>query len=175
MGVRNPGKEFLMSRGPHPTLVILTDDERAKLADWARRPTSAQRLALRSRIVLAAAAGRANAAIAADLRVTLPTVRKWRERFAGRRLEGLADEPPPDRAIVLCVDEKSQIQALDRTQPTQPLLPGRAEKASHDYARHGTTSLFAALDVATGRVIGACHRQHRHQEFLAFLDHLDTT
>jgi transposase len=247
-----------MPRGPAPTPVIVTDDERAKLAEWARRPTSAQRLALRSRIVLAAAAGRPNAAIAADLRVTLPTVRKWRDRFAERRLEGLADEPrpgpprtipdaqvdaavtrtleakpaaathwstrslaralglsqtavvrswhafglkphrrgsfklsadpffvekvrdivglyvaPPDRAIVLCVDEKSQIQALDRTQPTQPLLPGRAEKASHDYARHGTTSLFAALDVATGRVIGACHRRHRHQEFLAFLDHID--
>src|SRR3954463_14295894 len=82
---------------------------------------------------------------------------------------------PPERAIVLCVDEKSQVQALDRTQPIQPPLPGRAEKASHDYVRHGTTSLFAALDVATGQVIGACHRRHRHQEFLAFLDHLDAT
>jgi len=249
-----------MSRGPNPTAITLTNDERAKLADWARRPTSAQRLALRARIVLAAADGQANAAIATDLRVTRPTVRKWRDRFGDRRLEGLADEPrpgpprtitdaqveaavtrtletkpvdathwstrglarelglsqtaivriwhtfglkphrhetfkfstdpffvekvrdivglyvaPPDRAIVLCVDEKSQIQALDRTQPAQPLLPGRAEKASHDYARHGTTSLFAALDVATGRVIGACHRQHRHQEFLAFLNHLDAT
>jgi transposase len=238
----------------------LTDDERAKLADWARRPTSAQRLALRARIILAAADGRANAAIAADLRVTVPTVRKWRDRFATRRLEGLADEPrpgapraitdqhveaavtrtlesrpadathwstrtlardlglsqtavariwrafglkphlresfklstdpffvekvrdvvglylaPPERAIVLCVDEKSQVQALDRTQPIQPPLPGRAEKASHDYVRHGTTSLFAALDVATGKVIGACHRRHRHQEFLTFLDHLDAT
>jgi transposase len=217
-------------------------------------------LALRSRIVLAAAAGHPNTAIATDLRVTLPTVRKWRDRFALRRLDGLADEPrpgcprtitdeqveaavtqtleakpadathwstrslartlglsqsavvriwhafglkphrhetfklstdpffvekvrdivglyvaPPDRAIVLCVDEKSQIQALDRTQPTQPLLPGRAEKASHDYTRHGITSLFAALDVATGRVIGTCHRQHRHQEFLAFLDHINAT
>jgi transposase len=236
----------------------LTGDERSKLAAWARRPTSAQRLALRSRIVLAAADGQPNATIAADLGVTRPTVRKWRERFADRRLEGLADEPrpgpprtitderveaavtrtleakpadathwstrtlarelglsqtavvriwhtvglkphrretfklstdpffvekvrdivglyvaPPDRAIVLCVDEKSQIQALDRTQPAQPVLPGRAAKASHDYARHGTTSLFAAPDVATGTVIGTCHRQHRHQEFLAFLDHLD--
>jgi transposase len=238
----------------------LTDDERAKLADWARRPTSAQRLALRARIILAAADGRANAAIAADLRVTVPTVRKWRDRFATRRLEGLADEPrpgapraitdqhveaavtrtlesrpadathwstrtlardlglsqtavariwrafglkphlresfklstdpffvekvrdvvglylaPPERAIVLCVDEKSQVQALDRTQPIQPPLPGRAEKASHDYVRHGTTSLFAALDVATGKVIGACHRRHRHQEFVTFVDHLDAT
>lgn len=249
-----------MSRGPTPTPIILTADEQAKLAAWVRRPTSAQRLALRSRIVLAAADGRRNAGIAADLGVTLPTVRKWRNRFAERRLAGLADEPrpgpprtitdehveaavtrtleakpadathwstrslardlglsqsaivriwhafglkphrhatfklstdpffvekvrdivglylaPPDRAIVLCVDEKSQIQALDRTQPTQPLLPGRAEKASHDYTRHGTTSLFAALDVATGHVIGTCQRQHRHQEFLAFLDRLDAT
>jgi transposase len=236
----------------------LTDDERLKLADWSRRPTSAQRLALRANIVLAAAAGRSNTAIAADLRITLPTVRKWRDRFAAQRLDGLADEPrpgtprtltdaqveaavtrtlearpadathwstrtlardlglsqtavsriwrafglkphrqgsfklsadpffvekvrdvvglylhPPERAIVLCVDEKSQVQALDRTQPTQPALPGRPEKASHDYVRHGTTSLFAALDVATGRVIGRCHRRHRHQEFLEFLDHVD--
>src|SRR5438067_2038117 len=249
-----------MPRGPRPTPIALTADERGKLSDWARRPTSAQRLALRARIVLAAADGRANAVIAADLRVTAPTVRKWRDRFAAARLDGLADEPrpgaprtitdeqveaavtrtleskpadathwstrtlardlglsqtavsriwrafglkphrqgsfklsadpffvekvrdvvglylnPPDRAIVLCVDEKSQVQALDRTQPIQPVLPGRPPKASHDYVRHGTTSLFAALDVATGRVIGACHRRHRHQEFLAFLDDIDAT
>jgi transposase len=249
-----------MSRGPRPAPITLTDDEWGKLTDWSRRPTSAQRLALRANIVLAAAAGRSNTAIAADLRVTLPTVRKWRARFAAARLDGLADEPrpgapraitdaqvegavtrtlearpadathwstrslardlglsqtaisriwrafglkphrrgsfklsadpffvekvrdvvglylhPPERAIVLCVDEKSQVQALDRTQPIQPALPGRPEKASHDYVRHGTTSLFAALDVATGRVIGACQRRHRHQEFLAFLDHLDAT
>jgi transposase len=236
----------------------LSDDERSKLASWASRPTSAQRLALRARIVLAAAQGASNSAIAAELRVTLPTVRKWRDRFADSRLDGLADEPrpgtprgitdeqveravsrtleskptdathwstrglaaelglsqtavsriwrafglkphlretfklstdpffvekvrdvvglyvaPPERAIVLCVDEKSQVQALDRTQPTQPLLPGRAEKASHDYVRHGTTSLFSALDVATGEVIGKCYRRHRHEEFLAFLDHAD--
>jgi transposase len=249
-----------MPRGPKPTAIRLTEDERAKLADWARRPTSAQRLALRARIVLAAADGHANAAIADQLRVTVPTVRKWRDRFSERRLEGLVDEPrpgaprtitdtqveravtrtleskpadathwstrtlarelglsqtavtriwrafglkphrtssfklstdpffvekvrdivglymaPPQKAIVLCVDEKSQVQALDRTQPIQPILPGRGEKASHDYLRHGTTSLFAALDVATGKVIGTCHRRHRHQEFLAFLDHLDAT
>jgi transposase len=238
----------------------LTDDERMKLTDWSRRPTTAQRLALRANIVLAAAAGRPHAVIAADLRVTAPPVRKWRTRFADARLDGLADEPrpgaprtltdvqveaavtrtlasrptdathgstrtrardlglsqtavsrigrafgrkphrpesfklstdpffvekvrdvvgldlnPPDRAIVLCVDEKSQVQALDRTQPIQPVLPGRPPKASHDYVRHGTTSLLAALEVATGRVIGACHRRHRHQEFLAFLDDIDAT
>lgn len=254
-----------MPRGPKPTPITLTDDERAKRTDWARRPTSAQRLALRARIALAAADGHTNAAISAELRVTVlrvtvPTVRTWRDRFAERRLEGLVDEPrpgtprtvtdepveaavtrtleskpanathwstrtlarglglsptavvriwhafglkphrrssfelstdplfvekvrdivglylaPPERAVVLCVDEKSQIQALDRTQPIQPLLPGRPEKASHDYVRHGTTSLFAALDVATGKVIGTCHQRHRHQEFLAFLDHLAAT
>src|SRR5436190_14546775 len=84
-----------MCRGPTPTPITVTDDERAKLAAWVRRPTTAQRLALRSRIVLAAAGGRSNAGIAADLGVTLPTVRKWRDRFADRRLEGLADEPRP--------------------------------------------------------------------------------
>jgi transposase len=247
-----------MPRGPHALPITLSDDERCKLLDWARRPTSAQRLALRANIVLAAAAGRSNTAIAADLRVTLPTVRKWRVRFTDARLEGLADEPrpgaprsitdaqveaavtrtlearpadathwstrslardlglsqtaisriwrafglkphrqdsfklsadpffvekvrdivglylnPPEQAIVLCVDEKSQIQALDRSQPIQPTLPGRPEKASHDYVRHGTTSLFAALNVATGRVIGSCHQRHRHQEFLAFLDQIN--
>ena len=247
-----------MHRGPFPTPITLAGDERMKLNDWCRRPTTAQRLALRAHLVLAAAAGRPNAALAADLRVTAPTVRKWRTRFAAARLEGLADEPrpgaprtltdaqveaavtrtlearpadathwstralardlglsqtavsriwrafglkphrrgsfklsadpffvekvrdvvglylnPPDRAVVLCVDEKSQVQALDRSQPIQPALPGRPEKASHDYVRHGTTSLFAALDVATGKVIGACQRRHRHQEFLAFLDRID--
>jgi transposase len=249
-----------MPRGPKPLPITLTADERAKLTDWANRPTSAQRLATRARIVLQAADGRANTAIAAHLRLTLPTVRKWRERFAVRRLDGLTDDPrpgaprtvtdaqveaavtrtlesipkdathwstrtlgrelglsqtavgriwrafglkphrresfklstdpffvekvrdvvglylaPPEKAIVLCVDEKSQVQALDRTQPTQPLLPGRPAKGTHDYTRHGTTSLFAALDIATGKVIGTCHRRHRHQEFVAFLDHLDAT
>jgi transposase len=249
-----------MPRGPAPTAITLTADERAKLTDWANRPTSAQRLATRARIVLQAADGRPNTAIADHLHVTLPTVRKWRERFADRRLDGLTDDPrpgsprtvtdaqveaavtrtletapkdathwstrtlgrelglsptavgriwrafglkphlhrtfklstdpffvekvrdvvglylaPPDKAIILCVDEKSQVQALDRTQPTQPLLPGRPAKGTHDYVRHGTTSLFAALNVATGQVIGECHRRHRHQEFVAFLDHLDAT
>jgi transposase len=77
---------------------------------------------------------------------------------------------PPDRAIVLSVDEKSQVQALDRTQPLLPLAPGQAERHTHDYVRHGTTSLFAALNVRTGEVHGQCYRQHRHQEFLKFLD-----
>jgi transposase len=76
---------------------------------------------------------------------------------------------PPDKAVVLCVDEKSQVQALDRTAPILPLRPGLPEKATHDYVRHGTTTLFAALEVATGKVTDACYPRHRHEEFLRFL------
>ena len=77
---------------------------------------------------------------------------------------------PPDRALVLCVDEKAQIQALNRTQPLLPMRPGQIERRTHDYQRHGTTSLFAALDVASGKVIGQCHRRHRSIEFRKFLE-----
>lgn len=249
-----------MPRGPQAPSITLTDDERDKLDGWARRPTSQQRLATRSQIVLAAAAGQSNTAIAANLRITLPTVRKWRTRFAVDRLDGLTDEPrpgtprtvtdtqveqalartleakpkdathwstrtlardlglsqtavsriwrafglkphlhesfklstdpfftekvrdivglymtPPEKAIVLCVDEKSQVQALDRTQPAQPLLINRPEKGTHDYIRNGTTSLFSVLNVATGAVLGKCYRRHRHQEFVSFLDQIDQT
>ena len=80
---------------------------------------------------------------------------------------------PPAKAIVLSVDEKSQIQALDRSQPLLPLAPGVAERRTHDYVRHGTTSLFAALDIATGFVIGKCYKRHRAKEFLAFLKEID--
>ena len=82
---------------------------------------------------------------------------------------------PPQRAMVLCVDEKSQVQALDRSQPLLQLRPGQPERRTHDYVRHGTTSLFAALDVATGTVIGQCHRRHRQQEFLRFLKTIDSS
>jgi transposase len=252
--------EFTMRTGRPKKSLTLTDDERAKLEQWARRPKSAQRLALRSRIVLACAAGKSNTQVAAELRITMPTVGKWRGRFVDDRLEGLVDEPrpgaprtiadaqveevitrtleskpeaathwssrgmaqatglsqtaivriwhafglqphrsetfklstdplfvekvrdvvglylsPPDKALVLCVDEKSQVQALDRTQPLLPLGPGQAERGTHDYVRNGTTSLFAALDVATGQIIGKCHRRHRHQEFIKFLELIDAT
>lgn len=80
---------------------------------------------------------------------------------------------PPDHAVVLCVDEKSQIQALDRTQPMLPMGLGYVEGVTHDYVRHGTTTLFAALDIATGEVLAQCQKRHRHQEFLAFLRHID--
>jgi transposase len=81
---------------------------------------------------------------------------------------------PPDKAVVLCMDEKSSVQALDRTQPSLPLKPGRAGTMTHDYKRHGTTTLFAALNVLTGNVIGKCFARHRHDEFLRFLRVVDT-
>ena len=93
-----------------------------------------------------------------------------------RDIVGLYLNPPEQtRAVGLCVDEKSQGQALDRSQPILPMRPGQAERRTHDYYRHGTTSLFAALDIATGKVIGRCQKQHRHQEFLRFLDQIERT
>ena len=232
--------------------------EREQLESWARRGKSAQALAQRSRIVLAAAAGLKNTEIAQRLSLDRNTVKKWRLRFARDRLDGLLDEPrpgrprtvsdaqveeviiktlestpkdathwstrsmaaevglsqtavsriwrafglqphrqetwklsrdpqfvakvrdvvglyldPPERAAVLCVDEKSQIQALDRTAPILPLLPGVPERATHDYKRSGTSSLYAALDIATGQVIGSLHSRHRAIEFKKFLTTLD--
>ena len=240
--------------------LTLTDQERETLQRWARRPKSAQQLALRSKIVLACAAGKDNKAVAAELAVHQVTVGKWRSRFLACRLEGLTDEdrpgrprtisdekveevivkaleqPPPDNdshwstrsmarvtgmsqtaicriwrafelkphreqtwklpadpqfiekvrdvvglymdppehALVLCVDEKSQIQAINRTAPCLPVLPTTPARRSHDYVRNGTTSLFAALDMATGEIISSLHRRHRHQEFLRFLKKIDT-
>src|SRR3989442_4016991 len=80
---------------------------------------------------------------------------------------------PPERAVVICVDEKSQIQALDRTQPLLPMRPGQPERRTHDYVRHGTTSLFAALEVVSGKIIGQCLRRHRAVEFRRFLDTIE--
>jgi transposase len=249
-----------MAIGRPIAVLRLSDDEHDMLERWARRPTTAQALAQRARIVLACASGRTNTRVARELRLTKQTVGKWRSRFVDARLDGLLDEPrpgtprrisdaqveqmvtltleakprdathwstrgmaarcglsqstvsriwrafglqphraesfklsrdplfvekvrdivglyldPPDRALVLCTDEKSQIQALDRTQPLLPMRPGQIERRTHDYVRHGTTSLFAALDVKTGTVIGRCHRRHRAVEFREFLDTIDAT
>ena len=241
---------------PIPPLTI-THEERETLERWARRPTTAQAVAQRARLILGCAEGRTNTRVAHDLRVTKrgqmahalsgEATRRAAGRApargaphgqrcgcragadphvgneAGRRhpLEhpvhgaGLRAEPehgqsdlarlraeaashrdvqavegsavhrekvrdivglylhPPDRALVLCVDEKSQIQALDRTQPLLPMRPGQVERRSHDYIRHGTTSLFAALDAKSGTVIGQLHRRHRTLEFRKFLDTID--
>jgi transposase len=244
--------------GPVAVKVVLSAKEREQLESWTRRRTSAQALALRSRIVLAAADGLTNGEIAERLGVSRPMVTKWRSRFARERLDGLVDEPrpgrprtvtdenvdevivktlestpkdathwstrsmaaevgltqsavhriwrafglqphrqdtwklskdpqfvakvrdvvglyldPPERAVVLCVDEKSQIQALDRTAPILPMLPGTPERATHDYKRHGTSSLYAALDITSGNVIGSLHARHRAIEFKKFLQTID--
>jgi transposase len=243
---------------PRAAEIVLSDDERIELEGWARRRSSAAGLAMRSRIVLAAADGGSNTELAQRLGLSITTVRRWRNRFVVDRLDGLLDEPrpgrprvvgdeqikavitatletaprdathwstrsmaahlglsqsmvsrvwrafglaphkqdswklstdplfvekvrdvvglyldPPERAVVLCVDEKTQIQALNRTQPVFPMLPGTPARASHDYVRHGTSSLYAALDLATGKVIGSLHARHRSQEFLAFLKKID--
>jgi transposase len=243
---------------PVPTSIVLSDDERAQLEAWSRRRSSAQALALRSRIVLIAADGSNNTEIAAELGLAVSSVGKWRNRFAEHRLDGLSDEPrpgrprtitdeqvdavitktlestprdathwstrsmakevgltqtavsriwrafglqphrqdtfklskdplfvekvhdvvglylnPPERAVVLCVDEKSQIQALDRTAPILPMLPGTPQRATHDYRRSGTSSLYAALDLTTGKVLGALHSRHRAIEFKRFLASID--
>ena len=243
---------------PHAAEIVLTDAERAELQGWVRRRSSAAGLALRARIVLAAADGGSNVEVADRLDLDRGTIRKWRNRFAESRCDGLLDEPrpgrprvigddriealitatlettpadathwstrsmaghlglsqsmvsrvwrafglaphkqdswklskdplfvakvrdvvglylnPPERALVLCVDEKTQIQALNRTAPVFPMLPGAPARASHDYVRHGISSLYAALDVATGQVIGSLHARHRSQEFLAFLKKID--
>ena len=238
--------------------IELSERERLQLEAWTRRRSSAQALALRSRIVLAAAEGLKNTEIAERLEINRAMAAKWRSRFAEHRLDGLTDEPrpgrprtitdeqvdavitttlestpkdathwstrsmakevgltqtavsriwrafglqphrqdtfklsrdplfvdkvhdvvglylnPPERAVVLCVDEKSQIQALDRTAPILPMLPGVPERATHDYRRAGTSSLYAALDLTTGKVIGALHSRHRAIEFKQFLATID--
>jgi transposase len=247
-----------MPKGRPLSLLSIAEADRKQLVSWSRRSKTAQALAMRARIVLLAADGVSNTAIAAQLSTTLHTTGKWRQRFLDGGVDGLLDEPrpgtsrklgdedvervltltlesrpddathwstrsmaqrtglsrasihriwrafalaphraetfklsrdplfidkvrdivglyldPPDRALVLCVDEKSQIQALDHTAPLLPMRPGQIERRTHDYARHGTTSLFAALDATTGKIIGQTHRRHRSQEFRAFLDTIE--
>jgi transposase len=239
--------------------LLLTEEQTRTLEAWIRATSTAQGIALRARIILAAAQGVPNQHIAKDLGVSRPTVLLWRSRFKeggthalthirpgrGRRptytaervsqiveattqtkpqgathwstrtmakAQGiskatvqriwsahglqphrtqtfkLSKDPrftekltdvvglylnPPDKAVVLCVDEKTQIQALQRTQPGLPMKKGRCGTMTHDYKRHGTTTLFAALNVLDGKVIGECVPRHRHQEFLRFLRRLD--
>ncbi|MBV8735247.1 MAG: IS630 family transposase [Solirubrobacterales bacterium] len=240
--------------------VVLSGEDRAVLERWARRPRSSQALALRCRIVLAAADGESTIGIAQRLGCNRNTVSKWRGRFARRGFDGLHDEPrpgkprsisddriervivktleeqppdathwstrsmaaatgmsqsaisriwrafglkphqsesfklspdpqfidkvrdivglylnPPEAAVVLCVDEKAQIQALDRSAPILPLMPGVPERRTHDYVRNGTTNLYAALDVASGNVIADMSPRHRAEEFRRFLNVIDAS
>jgi transposase len=245
---------------PRRVEVVLSEEERATLERWARRPKSSQALAFRCRIVLAAADGLSSTEIAAQLGCTGSTVGRWRGRFARRGIDGLHDEPrpgkprsigdadvervivktleeqpanathwstrsmaaatgmsqsavsriwrafglkphqtetfklspdphfidkvrdivglylnPPEAAVVLCVDEKSQIQALDRSVPVLPLMPGVPARQTHDYIRNGTTNLYAALDVASGQVIAEMTPRQRAEEFRRFLNLIDAS
>src|SRR6202140_3241173 len=238
--------------------LAITPEAMQELDRLVRSGKTEQRVVLRARIVLGAAEGKSNNALARELNTSRPTVIDWRRRFAeggvkaldydrprGRSFPPLAhakaaeiitrtqsapaqathwscsrmaalcgvsaasvqrvwhanglkphllktfklsNDPdfiekledviglymsPPDHALVFCIDEKSQIQALDRTQPGLPMKKGRAGTMTHDYKRNGTTTLFAALDVLKGEVIGRCMPQHRHQEFLKFLQTID--
>lgn len=245
-----------MARAGRPTVVIeLSRNERETLERWTRRHSSAQALALRSRIVLGCAEGRTDKDVAAELCVHPVTVSKWRHRFAVDRLDGLVDAPrpgaersiaddvieqvvidtlesaprdathwstrslaakhgishttvgeiwrafglkpwrqdsfkvspdpdlvekvrdlvglylnPPVAAAVFAVDEKPQIQALNRTAPTLPMLPTTPARATHDYQRNGTCDLFAALEIATGKVITDIRARHTSADFVAFLN-----
>ncbi len=237
----------------------LSDSDHQQLEQWASAFGTPQQIVLRCRIVLAAASGQSDNAIASQLEVNRHTVRLWRNRFrqqglqslweiasgrgrkpsyGGEKIQQIIDttlrskpkgrtqwscrllarhlgvskstvnnvwrshnlkphrvktfklsrDPhflqkltdvvglylnPPEQAMVLCVDEKSQIQALDRTQPGLPMKKGRCGTLTHDYKRNGTTTLFAALELAQGKVVGQCYQRHRHQELLKFLRRLD--
>src|ERR671913_490445 len=180
--------------------LILTDDERQTLTRWSRRAKSSPALALRCRILVARAARADNKEVAAELGASMANGSGLSKSTVGRiwkasRLKPhltdafkLSTDPqfidkvrdvvglyldPPEHALVLCVDEKSQVQALDRSQPVLPMMPGMPERRTHDYARNGITSLFAALDMASGKVIGSIHRRHRSVEFRKFLVKLD--
>ena len=244
--------------GPAAVTIVLSERERGELEARVRRRKIARADAMRAAIVLLAADGLNNCAIADEIGASRMTVLTWRKRFAAQRLDGLDDEPrcgaprkigddkiadvvtktletmpshathwstrsmakasglsvstvhriwnafslqphrsetfklstdpqfvekvrdivglyldPPERALVLCVDEKSQIQALDRTQPLLPMRPGQAERRTHDYERHGVTTLFAALDVKAGTIVGKCMSRHRAREFRKFLDEIE--
>ena len=248
-----------MGKPGRPTAAVtLSDEDREVLERWARRPSTAQALAMRARIVLAAAEGETNKAIAEMVGAHPVTVGKWRRRFVEAGIDGLHDEPrpgaprtvtdadvervivktleeqpvdathwstrsmaeatgmsqtavsriwrafglkphlvdefklspdplfidkvrdivglylnPPEAAVVLCVDEKTQVQALDRTAPILPMLPGVPERRTHDYRRHGTTNLYAALDVASGQIIADMTDRHRAIEFRKFLNQIN--
>ena len=130
---------------------------------------------------MAERSGLSQTAVLADLagvRAAAAPVETWKLSKDPQFIEKVRDIVglylnPPERAVVLCVDEKTQIQALDRTAPMLPMLPGTPERATHDYKRHGTTSLYAALNIATGKVIGSLHARHRAVEFKKFLKTID--
>jgi DNA-binding CsgD family transcriptional regulator/transcriptional regulator with XRE-family HTH domain len=165
-----PGRPRLVDHGRIITETLMPPPKKLGVTHWSSR-------------LLAARLGVANSTIARAWRDY--GVQPWRaETFKFSTDPELVAKvtdvvglylAPPENAIVLCIDEKSQIQALDRTAPILPMQPGLAERRSHDYVRHGTTTLFAALEIATGTVTAACQPRHRHQEFLRFLKQVAKT
>jgi len=165
-----PGRPRLVDHGRIITETLMPPPKKLGVTHWSSR-------------LLAARLGVANSTIARAWRDY--GVQPWRaETFKFSTDPELVAKvtdvvglylAPPEDAIVLCIDEKSQIQALDRTAPILPMQPGLAERRSHDYVRHGTTTLFAALEIATGTVTAACQPRHRHQEFLRFLKQVAKT
>src|SRR5437867_2028686 len=155
--------------------LVLSPSDQTQLEQWFSAHGTPQQVALRCQLVLGAVAGEENRTIADRLQINRHTFELSRDP---KFLEKLTDVVglylnPPHKAVVLCVDEKSQIQALDRTQPGLPLKKGRGGTFTHDYVRHGTTTLFAALHVLEGKVIGQCLPHHTNHEFLRFLRRLD--
>ena len=150
--------------------MVLSGEEREVLDDLIRSKLTSVYLALRARIVLLAARGLQNKEIALALDVRCIQASRWRERYRESGLEGMA---PPEHALVLCCDEKRQVQALGRTQPGPPMKKERAATMTHDYKRNGTTTRLAALNVLDVRVIGPCQPRHTHSEWLKFLRQID--
>src|SRR5205085_1077071 len=153
--------------------------DRARLEAIVADRNSPQKHVWRARIVLLTADGLGTNEIMRQTAKSKTCLWRWQERFMQTGVEGLLHDRtrpsrvPPLHAMVLSVDEKSQIQALDRTQPGLPIKPGRCGTMTHDYKRNGTTTLFAALDVLDGKVIGRCMQRHRHQEFIRFLNAIE--
>ena len=170
-----------------PTPIRLSAEQKSILESWIRSSTAEQRLVFRAKIIMMADEGKGTNAIAAELETRPATVTKWRMRFARLGLDGLKDAPRPgqpqrylpENALVVCVDEKPHIQALERAQGYLRMPNGRALRGfSHEYKRHGTTTLFAALETATGQVIAGHYQRRRRVQFLDFMnrvvgDHAD--
>src|SRR6266436_6219280 len=177
--------------------VEVNSGDRARLEAIVADRNSLQKHVWRARIVLMTADGIGTNAIMRRTGKSKVTVWRWQERFMAQGIDGLLRDKtrpsriprlpatvreqtvaltladPPAHAVVLSVDEKSQIQALDRTQPGLPMKKGRCATMTHDYKRHGTTTLFAALNVLEGQIIGRCMQRHRHQEFIRFLNTIE--
>src|SRR5436189_184714 len=153
--------------------IVVSSEDRHELERLQRASSTPAGLSRRARAVLLMAQGMSGVEVAERTGYTVVQVSRLRRRFAEHGLKGLHDRPrsgrPPTNAVVLSLDEKTQIQALSRTQPLLPLRPGLSARQTHDYRRNGLTSLYAALEVASGRVIGGCAPRHTGADFLHFM------